>query len=69
MFSVTEKCGDCDGESIVVIGDPIDPSARLVDCGWCYNGTVTYEVEGYGSVDDVREDYPKAIRIEETKNV
>ena len=68
MFSVTEHCAECGGDSVGIIGHPNDPSARLVECGWCYNGTATREVDGYATVDEVREDYPNAIAITETAN-
>tara|TARA_R110000824_G_scaffold165764_2_gene342355 strand:- start:1922 stop:2077 length:156 start_codon:yes stop_codon:yes gene_type:complete len=51
------------------VGHPNDPSAKIVECGFCYDGTVTRKVDGYGTVDEVREDYPKATKIEEAKNV
>lgn len=69
MFSVTERCDDCQGESTRIVGHPNDPSAKIVECGFCYDGTVTRKVDGYGTVDEVREDYPKATKIEEAKNV
>ena len=68
MFSVTENCAECGGDAVGIIGHPNDPSARLVECGWCYNGTYTHEVDGYGEIDEVRKDYPDALKIEEKRN-
>lgn len=68
MFEVTRPCSECEGDGQRIIGHPNDPSAKVANCLYCSDGTETFKVDLYDTVDQVREDYNNAIEIKEKPN-
>jgi hypothetical protein len=62
-FQVTNHCNECDGEGIIERRTSVD-SFRANPCEWCdgYGETIDF-LDGYDTVDEVRDDYPRATSI------
>jgi hypothetical protein len=62
-YQVTNHCDECNGAGIVERRTAVD-SYRSSPCEWCdgYGETID-QVDGYDSVDEVRDDYPRATSI------
>jgi hypothetical protein len=62
-FKVTNPCDECDGEGIIERRTSVD-SYRATACEWCdgYGETID-QVDGYYTLAEVRDDYPRATSI------
>ena len=66
IIQITIDCQGCDGDGVLSVGDPNDPSSYDNDCSQCGgNGKGFWIEDSYECIEDAKEDYPKALLFTE----